>query len=63
MSLINVGATTHYSISWDNDPNPIGTSPLTQADGPEIGLEQLLNICEQDYNLMADMVSRPFSTI
>ncbi len=63
MTLVNVGSSTHYSISWDNDPNPPGAPPLTQADGP-IRAQQLLAVCEQDYNLMASWfpgLSLPFS--
>jgi hypothetical protein len=52
VTLVNAGSTTHYSISWDNDPNPPGTLPLTNADGPERA-KQLLDKCERDYNLMA----------
>jgi hypothetical protein len=52
MSLVNVGSSAHYSISWDDDPNPVGAPALTQADGPDRA-RQLLAICEQDYNLMA----------
>ena len=52
MSLVNVGSTTHYSISWDNDPNPVGAPALTTADGPDRAT-QLLAVCETDYNLMA----------
>jgi hypothetical protein len=53
MSLVNVGSSTHYSISWDNDPNPAGTSALTTADGPDRA-NQLLAVCETDFNLMAN---------
>lgn len=52
MSLVNVGSSTHYSISWNNDPNPVGAPALTTADGPDRAT-QLLAICETDYNLIA----------
>jgi hypothetical protein len=64
MALVNVGSSTHYSISWDNDPNPVGAPPLTQADGP-VRAQQLLAVCEQDYNLIATWfpgLSLPFTT-
>jgi hypothetical protein len=64
MSLVNVGSSKHYSINWDNDPNPVGTVPLTQADGPDRA-NQLLAVCEQDYDLMATWFpgfSLPFTT-
>ena len=63
MSLVNVGSTTHFSISWDNDPNPVGAPALTTADGPDRA-NQLLAICEGDYPLMASWfpgLSLPFS--
>lgn len=63
MSLINVGSTTHYSISWNNDPNPVGAPALTTADGPDRA-NQLLAIAETDYNLMASWfpgLSLPYS--
>jgi len=44
MSLVKAGSTTHYVISWDNS--------LSAADGPNRA-NQLLAVCEQDYNLMA----------
>jgi hypothetical protein len=44
MGLVNVGSTTHYSISYDDS--------LSQSDGPDRG-RNLLAICEHDYNLMA----------
>jgi hypothetical protein len=53
MSLVNVGSSTHYFISWDNDPNPAGTPALTTADGPDRA-NQLLGVCETDFNLMAN---------
>src|SRR3954463_8275514 len=52
MSLVNVGSSTHYSISWDNDPNPAGAPALTTADGPDRA-NQLLAVCETDFKLMA----------
>lgn len=52
MSLVTVGSSTHYSISWDNNPNPVGAPALTQADGP-VRAQQLLAVCEQDYNRIA----------
>ncbi len=64
MSLINVGSSTHYSISWDNDSNPVGAPPLTTADGPDRA-NQLLAVCETDYNLMANWfpgLSLPYPT-
>src|SRR4051794_20866083 len=51
MSLVNVGSSTHYSISWDNDPNPAGAPALTTADGPDRA-NQLLAVCETDFKLM-----------
>jgi len=53
MPLVNVGSSTHYSISWDNDPNPAGAPALTTADGPDRA-NQLLAVCETDYNLIAN---------
>jgi hypothetical protein len=56
MSLVNAGSTTHYSINWD--------SSLSQADGPTRA-QQLLAVCETDYNLMASWfpgLSLPFAT-
>jgi hypothetical protein len=64
MALVNVGSSTHYSISWENDPHPVGAPPLTQADGPARA-QQLLAVCEQDYNLIAAWfpgLSLPFTT-
>jgi hypothetical protein len=44
MALVNVGSTTHYSISYDDG--------LAQADGLTRA-QQLLGVCEQDYEIMA----------
>lgn len=52
MAIIHAGSTKHYSIGWDNNPNPVGTAALTKADGPDRA-KQLLLFCEQDFNLMA----------
>jgi hypothetical protein len=55
MALINVGSTTHYSISYDDS--------LSQADGLTRA-QQLLGVCEQDYELMASWfpdLSLPYS--
>src|SRR3954462_8077693 len=49
MALINVGSTTHYSISYDDS--------LSQADGLTRA-QQLLGVCEQDYELMASWFCR-----
>jgi hypothetical protein len=55
VALVNVGSTAHYSISYD------GT--LSQADGLTRA-QQLLGVCEQDYQLMASWfpgLSLPFT--
>jgi hypothetical protein len=44
MTLVNVGSTTHYSISYDDS--------LSQADGPDRA-RALLAIAETDYPMMA----------
>ncbi len=44
MTLVNVGSTTHYSISYDDS--------LVGADGPDRA-NALLAVCEQDYAMMA----------
>jgi hypothetical protein len=55
MTLISAGSTTHYSINYDDS--------LAAADGLTRA-QQLLAVCEQDYNLMATWfpnLSLPFS--
>jgi hypothetical protein len=55
MALVNVGSTTHYSVSYDDS--------LSQADGLTRA-QQLLGLCEQDYELMASWfpgLSLPYS--
>jgi hypothetical protein len=55
MALVSSGSTTHYSISYDDSLSP--ADGLTRA-------QQLLGVCEQDYNLMASWfpgLSLPFS--
>jgi hypothetical protein len=55
MTLINAGSTTHYSINYDDS--------LAAADGLTRA-QQLLAVCEQDYNLMATWfpnLSLPYS--
>ena len=44
MTLVNVGSTAHYSISYDDS--------LVGADGPDRA-NALLAVCEQDYAMMA----------
>jgi hypothetical protein len=56
MALINVGSTTHYSISYDDS--------LSQADGNDRA-RALLAVCEQDYQMMANWfpgLNLPYST-
>jgi hypothetical protein len=56
MALINAGSSAHYIISYDYS--------LSQADGPDRA-RALLNVCEQDYNMMAGWfpgLSLPYAT-